>query len=87
MRDGRAAVARRHHTAPRSGRPGRRVPTRRGPTLGLRAMPAGPVPGYVLIADRNNNRMLIVSPRKRVVWSSNGLRGPDDAFFTPGCAR
>jgi len=42
------------------------------------------VPGYVLIADRNNNRALIVSPSKRVVWQATGLRGPDDAFFTPG---
>jgi hypothetical protein len=44
----------------------------------------GPVPGYVLIADRNNDRVLIVSPQKRVVWRYDGLRGPDDAFFTPG---
>jgi hypothetical protein len=42
------------------------------------------VPGYVLIADRDNNRALIVSPSKRVVWLATGLRGPDDAFFTPG---
>jgi outer membrane protein assembly factor BamB len=44
----------------------------------------GPVPGYVMIADRDNNRVLIVSPSKRVVWRYDGLRGPDDAFFTPG---
>ena len=44
----------------------------------------GPLPGYLLIADRDNNRALIVSPSKRVVWSAGGLRGPDDAFFTPG---
>jgi outer membrane protein assembly factor BamB len=42
------------------------------------------VPGYVLIADRNNNRILLVSPAKRVVWSATNLRGPDDAFFAPG---
>jgi hypothetical protein len=43
-----------------------------------------PVPGVnLLIADRNNNRVLIVSPRKRILWSVGGLRGPDDAFFTP----
>lgn len=54
--------------------------------LALKLPPVGrgPVPGYVLIADRNNNRILIVSPDKRVVWSDSGLRGPDDAFFTPG---
>jgi hypothetical protein len=53
-------------------------------TLGLPPVRKGPVPGYVLIADRNNNRVLIVSPSKRVVWARSGLRGPDDAFFTPG---
>jgi outer membrane protein assembly factor BamB len=47
-------------------------------------VPPGPLPGYLLIADRNNNRTLIVSPRKKVVWSYDGLRGPDDAFFAPG---
>ena len=53
-------------------------------SLRLPPVPPGPVPGYILIADRNNNRILIVSPGKKVVWSRTGLRGPDDAFFTPG---
>jgi len=52
--------------------------------LGLPPVPRGPLPGYLLIADRNNNRALIVSPSKRIVWQDEGLRGPDDAFFTPG---
>jgi hypothetical protein len=52
--------------------------------LGLPAVRSRVVPGYVLIADRNNDRALIVSPSKRVVWQATGLRGPDDAFFTPG---
>jgi hypothetical protein len=52
--------------------------------LRLPRVPRGPIPGYVLIADRNNNRVLLVSPQKRVVWHFNALRGPDDAFFTPG---
>jgi outer membrane protein assembly factor BamB len=54
--------------------------------LALRLPPvaAGPLPGYLLIADRNNNRTLIVSPSGRVVWHYDALRGPDDAFFTPG---
>jgi outer membrane protein assembly factor BamB len=52
--------------------------------LGLPPVRSHVVPGYVLIADRNNNRALIVSPSKRVVWLATGLRGPDDAFFTPG---
>jgi outer membrane protein assembly factor BamB len=51
--------------------------------LGLPAVHSRIVPGYVLIADRNNNRVLLVSPMKRVVWEASGLRGPDDAFFTP----
>jgi outer membrane protein assembly factor BamB len=38
----------------------------------------------LLIADRNNNRAIIVSPSKRIVWQAGGLRGPDDTFFTPG---
>ena len=41
------------------------------------------LPGDLLIADRNNNRVLIVSPSKHVVWTAAGLHGPDDAFFTP----
>jgi hypothetical protein len=64
--------------------------------LGLPPVPRGPVPGYVLIADRNNNRLLIVSPAGRVVWSfpqpgdvrpGQSFRDPDDAFFTPGYRR
>jgi DNA-binding beta-propeller fold protein YncE len=50
------------------------------------------VPGYVLIADRDNNRLLLVSPAKRIVWRyptgpAPGFRDPDDAFFTPGYRR
>src|SRR5712691_5177138 len=36
--------------------------------LGLPPIAHGPLPGYLLIADRNNDRALIVSPSKRVVW-------------------
>jgi outer membrane protein assembly factor BamB len=53
-------------------------------SLHLPPIASGPLPGYMLIADRDNNRALIVSPSKRIVWSSGPLRGPDDAFFTPG---
>jgi outer membrane protein assembly factor BamB len=52
--------------------------------LGLPPVRSKVVPGYVLIADRNNNRALLVSPSKHVVWQATNLRGPDDAFFTPG---
>lgn len=52
--------------------------------LGLPRVHSPVVPGYVLIADRNNNRVLLVSPAKKVVWRDAALHGPDDAFFTPG---
>ena len=52
--------------------------------LGLPRTHSAVVPGYVLIADRNNNRILLVSPTKKVVWRDSTLQGPDDAFFTPG---
>ena len=52
--------------------------------LGLAPVKAGPVPGYVMIADRNNNRIILVSPSKKVVWRIDGLHDPDDAFFSPG---
>jgi hypothetical protein len=52
--------------------------------LGLPPVKLGPVPGYVMIADRNNNRIIMVSPSKKIVWVKTGLHDPDDAFFTPG---
>jgi hypothetical protein len=64
--------------------------------LGLPPVPRGPVPGYILIADRNNNRLLIVSPTGRIVWrfpqpgdvrAGQSFHDPDDAFFTPGWHR
>jgi hypothetical protein len=54
------------------------------------------VPGYVLIADRNANKLLIVSPSRRIVWqfprqgdlsSGQSFYDPDDAFFVPGFRR
>ena len=65
------------------------VPERstRKPTL-LR--PAPPIPGFLLIADRGNNRMLLVDGKKRVLWRYPGggrLAMPfvfdDDTFFGP----
>ncbi len=62
--------------------------------LGFPALSPGLVPGYVLIADRNNNRIIIVNPRTNtVVWEfprpgdvrpGQSFHDPDDAFFTPG---
>jgi DNA-binding beta-propeller fold protein YncE len=54
------------------------------------------VPGYVLIADRNANKLLIVSPSKQIVWQfpragdlrrGQSFADPDDAFFAPGDRR
>lgn len=53
---------------------------------------SGPVPYPILIADRGNNRMMVVSPNKQVLWAyppAGGLPpgqnfgSDDDAFFTP----
>jgi hypothetical protein len=50
------------------------------------------LPGPILIADRGNNRLLIVDPQGRVRWTwpnpgdlapGQTFRVPDDAFFTP----
>jgi outer membrane protein assembly factor BamB len=50
------------------------------------------LPGPILIADRNNNRILVVDPQGHVDWSwlrpgdlapRQSFRVPDDAFFTP----
>lgn len=46
------------------------------------------LPGDVLIADRSNNRLLVVDPQGRIVWQfphpgQGGLQIPDDAFFSP----
>ena len=59
-------------------------PASRNGCCSCRAIRRGPLPGYLLIADRNNNRAIIVSPAKKVVWERDGLHGPDDTFFTPG---
>ncbi len=50
------------------------------------------LPGDILIADRANNRLLIVNPQKQIVWqfpkpgekTNFPFVGPDDAFFTSG---
>jgi DNA-binding beta-propeller fold protein YncE len=61
--------------------------------LGLPPVPAGSIlPGYLLIADRENNRIVVVSPSRKIVWrfpsahdaaESRRFVGPDDAFVTP----
>jgi outer membrane protein assembly factor BamB len=53
--------------------------------------PTGPLPGYLLIADRGNDRMLLVDGSKRILWRyprpgvtpSIPFAFDDDTFFTP----
>ena len=57
------------------------------PTVVLRPPP--PIPGYLLIADRGNNRMLLVDSAHRIYWRypAGPLAMPfvfdDDTFFSP----
>lgn len=78
-----------HPTMPPAGPP---AATSSDPILArLGLPPVGPgsqLPGYLMIADRDNNRIIIVSSRKRIVWrfpaSGSGaqLSEPDDAFVS-----
>jgi hypothetical protein len=86
------------HTDPAPHHP-RRQTTTVSSTAGLFAQPlsrahlapgSNPsvLPGDVLIADRSNNRLLVVDPQGRIVWrfprpGRRGLPVPDDAFFSP----
>jgi hypothetical protein len=74
--------------------PARPARARSGPLarLGLRPIPVSSrLPGYLMIADRDNNRIIVVSPGKRIVWRfprpghplRQAFAGPDDAFLTP----
>ena len=56
----------------------------------VKLKPTGPIPGYLLIADRGNNRMLLVDSARRVYWRYPGgdtpavpFRFGDDTFFGP----
>jgi hypothetical protein len=69
-------------TTVRPRRPAPRTPA--SIALGLPPLAGGVVPGYLMIADRNNGRILILNPvTRRVVWRYDGLADPDDAFFSP----
>ena len=54
------------------------------------AMFKGPLPGDLLIADRGNDRLLVVNPAHKILWEFPRRPGQirlhfdDDAFFTPG---
>lgn len=57
---------------------------------GPRLHPPGPIPGYLLIADRGNNRMLLVDSSHHVFWRYPGGGAQampfvfdDDTFFGP----
>ena len=62
--------------------------------LGLAVLPPGRISGYVMVADRNNDRIVIIDPRRnRITWQfprrgdvrpGQSFHDPDDAFFTPG---
>ncbi len=42
---------------------------------------AAVLPGNILVADRNNNRLVVISPTGQVVWTQP-LTGPSDAFLS-----
>lgn len=77
------------------GTAGAQSPKAQGHTDPLSALPsdASALGGYnVLIADRGNNRLLVVNPAKQILWSYEftGLppnAGADDAFFIEGGKR
>lgn len=53
--------------------------------LGLPPVPAGSTPpNYLLVADRENNRLIILSPAKKIVWRFPPLRGPGSHARLPG---
>jgi hypothetical protein len=60
-------------------------PAQRIPQL----VPPAPIPGYLLIADRGNNRMLLVDGAKHILWRYPArkptvpFRFDDDTFFGP----
>lgn len=68
------------HGAPQAGRAAPPLP---------RLQPAKPLPGYLLIADRGNGRLLLVDGAKHILWSyprpgsvpAMPFRFGDDAFF------
>ena len=50
------------------------------------------LPGPVLIADEGNDRIVLVDPEGRILWTfpepgdlrpGESFRSPDDAFYTP----
>ncbi len=80
------------HSAPPRAHPAATKPPSGSASSSPAPAPASPLGGDLLIADRGNDRLLIVTPQHRVVWSmtvdpggplGSTSWGPDDAFFTP----
>ena len=69
--------------------------TDRGVPALPRLRPPKPLPGYLLIADRGNNRLLLVDGAKHILWAyprtgrdpAMAFHFDDDAFFGPGANR
>jgi N-acetylneuraminic acid mutarotase len=92
-RDGSAlhtVVLLREHTVRSSPAEGPEVSSTRPGTI---AGPPPPFTGRLLIADRGNNRLLLVNAHKKILWRypsktrpppPGGFYFPDDAFFTHG---
>jgi hypothetical protein len=81
--------------APRSGSftsPAAAAPSSPSPTVSVSPRISGPLAGLLLIADRGNDRLLLVDGHKRILWRyprpgarpAFPFRYPDDAFFGPG---
>lgn len=87
-----AALSSRSHDHRRTAAlPPRRSATPRRVELHAARRASSPIPGYLLIADRGNNRVLLVDSAKHILWRypspGAGLAMPfrfdDDTFFTP----
>jgi hypothetical protein len=87
-----------HHTTPKLSAKDRRLAAARRARRAARIanMPVtihGPLPGALLIADRGNDRILLVDPRRKTLWrfptAADRARGrqlvfDDDTFVEPG---
>jgi hypothetical protein len=84
-----AAAAVRSAASPGTTRPSPAAPITEAPPVP--PTPKGPLPGYLLIADRGNDRMILVDGARRILWRypqpgvTPGLpfAFDDDTFFTP----
>lgn len=78
-------------TLPGEGKESRHAARPAASTPIVQSSPPVPIPGYLLIADRGNNRLLLVDGRKRILWRypkpgivpTFPFHFDDDAFFGP----